>query len=440
MLSRTTNFFVHVFDRYLPDPLVIVVFITLFVFGAGILGEGQTPTDMLAYWQGGFWSLLSFAMQMSLILVLGFTVASTPLFTRFVSWIAGFAKTPGSAILVVSFVSLSASWLNWGVGLVIGAILGRELARRVAGVDYRLLIASAYSGFLLWHGGFSGSIPLLIANPGHFLEEQIGLIGTDQTIFSPLNLAMVVVLLFLVPVVNWAMMRGIKEPVTLDRTLAAEEVVAPAVDDAVTRPAERFESSRIVAWAIAAMGFVAIFIYWWRGTGGLNLDLVNFILIFLGIALHGTLRRFLTTFTEGAKGAAAVLIQFPFYAGIMGMMTGSGLTASMSNFFVNIASADTLPVLSFLAAGLVNIFVPSGGGQWAVQGPVMMEAAQALQADLGRVALAVAWGDAWTNMIQPFWALPALAIAGLKARDIMGFCVIILAVSGVVLGLGFWLF
>ncbi|MBS9719443.1 short-chain fatty acid transporter [Tianweitania sp. BSSL-BM11] len=439
MLRNTTNFFVHVFDRYLPDPLVIVVFITLFVFGAGIVGEGQSPLDMLAFWQDGFWGLLSFAMQMALILVLGFTVASAPLFTRLVNKIASVATTPGSAILVVSFVSLGASWLNWGVGLVLGAILGRELARRVAGVDYRLLIASAYSGFLLWHGGFSGSIPLLVANPGHFLEGQIGLISTDRTIFSPLNLGMVAVLLLVVPLVNWAMMRGIKDPVTVDQTLVVNEAPAKTAET-ITRPAERFESSPVVAWLIAAMGFVAIFIYWWRGTGGLNLDLVNFILIFLGIALHGTLRRFLETFSEGTKGAAAVLIQFPFYAGIMGMMTGSGLTASMSNFFVSIATADTLPVLAFLAAGLVNVFVPSGGGQWAVQGPVMMEAAQTLQADLGRVALAVAWGDAWTNMIQPFWALPALAIAGLKARDIMGFCVIILFVSGVIIGGSFWLF
>ncbi|WP_185983898.1 short-chain fatty acid transporter [Aureimonas mangrovi] len=438
MLSRTTNFFVHVFDRYLPDPLVIVVFITLFVFGAGILGEGQTPTDMLVYWQEGFWSLLSFAMQMSLILVLGFTVASTPLFGRFINWVSGFARTPGTAILIVSVVSLSASWLNWGVGLVIGAVLGKELARRVPGVDYRLLVASAYSGFLVWHGGLSGSVPLLIANPGHFLEGTIGLIPTDQTIFSALNLGIVAALMVAVPLTNWLMMRGIKDPVVVGSRLDAEET--KVTQETETRPAERLENSRVFAWIIAAMGLLAVAVYWWRGTGGLNLDLVNFILIFLGIGLHGTLRRFLETFTEGAKGAAGILIQFPFYAGIMGMLGGSGLTASISNFFVDIATAETLPVLTFLAAGLVNTFVPSGGGQWAVQGPVMMEAAIALQADVARVAMAVAWGDAWTNMIQPFWALPALAIAGLKARDIMGFCVMVLFVSGIVIGLGFWLF
>ncbi|WGF86264.1 short-chain fatty acid transporter [Marinivivus vitaminiproducens] len=439
MLRRTTGFFVYLFDRYLPDPLVIVVFITLLVFAAGIFGQGQSPLDMLTYWQEGFWSLLSFGMQMALILALGFTVASTPLFARLVKAMASYADSPGKAILLVSVVSLATSWLNWGVGLVIGAILGRELARRVEGVDYRLLIASAYSGFLLWHGGFSGSIPLLIANPGHFLEDQIGLIGTDRTIFSPLNLGIVIVLLIAVPITNWWMMRGIANPVTIRSDLIADEPQEKAAL-APRRPAERLESSRAIAWIVAAMGGVAVVLYWSRSLGSLNLDLVNFILIFLGIGLHGTLRRFLDTFGEGTRGAAAVLIQFPFYAGIMGMMSGSGLTVTVSNVFVDIASADTLPVLSFLAAGLVNVFIPSGGGQWAVQGPIMMEAAQALQADQARVALAVAWGDAWTNMIQPFWALPALAIAGLKASDIMGFCVMVLFVSGAVIGLGFWLF
>lgn len=437
MMRRTTNFFTHLFDRYLPDPLVIVAFITVAIFLAGMVFQGQSPVAMLGYWQGGFWSLLSFAMQMAMILVLGFTVASTPLFSRMVSRIAGLVRTPGAAILVVSVLSLAASWLNWGVGLVIGAILGRELARRVEGVDYRLLIASAYSGFLIWHAGLSGSVPLLIATPGHFLEEEIGLIGTDRTIFTALNLGIVIALMIAVPITNWLMMRGIDKPVSIDRSLVEEEAAVKEV--APTRPAEKLEATPWVAWMIAALGIAAIAAYWWRGAGGLNLDVINFILIFVGIALHGTLRRFLDTLTEGTKGAASVLIQFPFYAGIMGMMSGSGLTASISEFFIGIATADTLPLLTFWSAGIVNIFVPSGGGQWAVQGPIMMSAAEALGADQARVAMAVAWGDAWTNMIQPFWALPALAIAGLRARDIMGFCVIVLIVSGVIISAGFGL-
>jgi short-chain fatty acids transporter len=437
-MRRITNFFTHLFDRYLPDPLVIVAFITVAIFVAGMVFQGQSPADMLGHWQGGFWSLLSFGMQMAMILVLGFTVASTPLFSRMVNRIAGLVRTPGAAILVVSVLSLAASWLNWGVGLVIGAILGRELARRVEGVDYRLLIASAYSGFLIWHAGLSGSVPLLIATPGHFLEEEIGLIGTDRTIFTALNLGIVLALMIAVPIANWLMMRSIDRPVSIDRSLVEEEAAVKEV--APTRPAEKLEATPWVAWMIAALGIAAVAVYWWRGTGGLNLDVINFILIFAGIALHGTLRRFLDTLTEGTKGAASVLIQFPFYAGIMGMMSGSGLTASISEFFIDVATADTLPLLTFWSAGIVNIFVPSGGGQWAVQGPIMMSAAQALGADQARVAMAVAWGDAWTNMIQPFWALPALAIAGLRARDIMGFCVIVLIVSGVIISAGFGLF
>jgi len=430
MLKFFTNACVRLFDRYLPDPLVLVVLITLIVFAAGMLFEARTPVDMLGYWMDGFWTLHTFAMQMALILVTGFIVAKAPLFMRLVTHIAEIARTPGRAVLLVTLTSLIVTWFNWGIGLVIGAILARELARRVADVDYRLLIASAYSGFLIWHGGLSGAVPLTLATPGHFLESQVGLIPTSETLLSPFNLAIVVLLLICLPVTNRLMLRGIDTPVTLE---IEETAATPPPQGAVTRPAERLERSPWLARLIALMGFAAIAVYAFSG-GGLNLNVVIFILLFLGILLHGTLRRFLDTLAEGIGGAGGVLIQFPFYAGIMGMMGASGLASTIAQGFVDIASADTLPALSFLSAGLLNIFIPSGGGQWAVQGPILMEAAKALNADIPRVAMAFAWGDSWTNMIQPFWALPALAIAGLKARDIMGFCAIILLVSGVIIG------
>ncbi|HAY93045.1 TIGR00366 family protein, partial [Shewanella sp.] len=169
--------------------------------------------------------------------------------------------------------------------------------------------------------------------------------------------------------------------------------------------------------------------------GSLNLNLVNFLFLFLAILLHQTPRSLLTSLNEAIKGGAGIVIQFPFYAGIMAVMVQSGLAQSISEGFVAIASAESLPFWSFISAGIVNIFVPSGGGQWAVQAPIMLPAAQALGADVARVAMAVAWGDAWTNLIQPFWALPVLAIAGLKARDIMGFCLMQLMITGVIISI-----
>ena len=196
------------------------------------------------------------------------------------------------------------------------------------------------------------------------------------------------------------------------------------------------ENSILLAQAIGIMGLVFAVYYFAVKGGGLNLNIVNFIFLMLGIALHGRPSRFLEAVGDAARGSSGIIIQFPFYAGIMGMMMGSGLAASLSSMFVAISTETTLPLFTFLSAGIVNVFVPSGGGQWAVQAPVMIPAALELNVDLARISMAVAWGDAWTNMIQPFWALPALAIAGLRAKDIMGYCLIVLVVSGVVIGLG----
>lgn len=431
MLSALTRGCVRVFDRYLPDPLILVLIITLLVFVAGMIFQGHGPVAMLGFWQDGFWNLLSFAMQMALMLVTGFTVAKTPLFMSLVSRIATVARTPVRAVVTVSFVSLVVTWFNWGIGLVVGAILARELARRVEGADYRLLVASAYAGFIIWHAGLSAAAPLLVATPDHFLQDQIGLVPTGETIFSPLNLIICLAVLVIMPLACGMMMRSIKTPVTAKADQLADVPGAESTADAVAqRPAERLEQSKWLAWISAALGFAAVLVYALTG-GGLNLNIVIFVLIFLGLALHGSPRNFLNTLDEAVRGVAGVLIQFPFYAGIMGMMSASGLAATLANGFIGISSAHTLPFLSFLSAGVINIFIPSGGGQWAVQGPILVEAAQSLNADIGNVITGFAWGDAWTNMIQPFWALPALAIAGLKARDIMGFCVVIMLITGV---------
>src|SRR5690606_15057957 len=250
-------------------------------------------------------------------------------------------------------------------------------ARQVR-VHYPLLIAAAYSGFIVWHGGLAGSIPLTIATEGHFTQEQIGIIGTGQTIFSFFNLAIVVMLFIAVPLVNRWMLPPEEESHYVDAETLKD---GTEVDVAVTRPAEHLENSRILAWLIGFSG-IAYAINYFAGGGGLNLNIVNFMFLFLAIVLHQTPRRMLNSLQEAIKGGAGIVIQFPFYAGIMAVMTQSGLAATISNGFVSIASADSLPFWSFISAGVVNIFVPSGGGQWAVQAPVMIPAAQELGADL----------------------------------------------------------
>lgn len=426
-LSRPAT---RLMERWLPDAFIFVIVLTLIAALAAMLGQGTGPVDLIRIWGTGFWELLSFAMQMLLVLVTGYILASSPPVRRLLARMAGLAGSRGGAILLVSVVSLAASWINWGFGLVVGAIFARELARQIR-VDYRLLVAAAYSGFVVWHGGLAGSIPLTIATPGHFTEDQIGVIPTSETIFAGWNLLIVAALFIAVPLVNRAMLPSRDEEVLVNPDLLRE--TAPAPRTRAPSPAERLEESPVLMYLIGIPGLVWLLLHF-TGGGALNLNVVNFMFLFLGIVLHGTPRSLLAAMDEAVRGGAGIVIQFPFYAGIMAIMVETGLAASLSEWFVSISTASTLPFWSFISAGIVNIFVPSGGGQWAVQAPIMLPAAEALGADMARVAMGVAWGDAWTNLIQPFWALPMLGIAGLKARDIMGFCVIHLVVVGAIVG------
>lgn len=430
MLRALSRPAVVLMDRYLPDAFIFVLLLTIIAAASAMLFEGAGPMAVVQMWGDGFWGLLSFSMQMLLILVTGYILASSPPVRKFLALLAGLANSPGSAIVLVSVVSLVASWVNWGFGLVVGALFARELARQIR-VDYRLLIAAAYSGFVIWHGGLAGSIPLTIATPGHFTEAQIGVIGTGDTIFSAFNLIIVAVLFVVIPLVNWLMLPREDESVYVTREQLGEELDTTFEP---TRPAEHLENSRLLMWLVGFAGLVFLAHYFFVRGAGLNLNIVNFLFLMVGIVLHGTARNLLNALQEGVKGGSGIIIQFPFYAGIMAIMTQSGLAQSLSEWFVSISSATTLPFWTFISAGIVNLFVPSGGGQWAVQAPVMLPAAEALGADVARVAMAVAWGDAWTNLLQPFWALPMLGIAGLKAKDIMGFCLIHLVITGVIIG------
>ena len=431
LLSRGS---VKLVERYLPDPYIFVVLLTLVAAAAAIVFEGRAPMDVVRWWGNGFWGLLTFAMQMLLVLLTGYMLASTPLVKKLLSRLAGLSGSAGGAIVLVSVVSLAASWINWGFGLVVGALFAKEIARQIR-VDYRLLVASAYSGFIIWHGGLAGSIPLTIATEGHFSADQIGIVPTSDTIFAAFNLAIVVALFIAVPLVNRLMLPDEKDSIYVDPAkLATAEPERADSDD--RRPAARLENSTVLAMLIGFAGLAYLFDYYVIRGASLNLNVINFTFLFLAIVLHRTPRRLLASLDEAIRGGAGIVIQFPFYAGIMAIMMDSGLAASLSEWFVSISTAATLPLWTFISAGIVNVFVPSGGGQWAVQSPIVIASAQALGADIPRVAMAVAWGDAWTNMLQPFWALPVLAIAGLKAKDIMGFCLIQLFVSGIIIGVG----
>ena len=430
MLNRASKPFVKLVERYLPDPYIFVLLLTLITFAFAVVIQNQSPLTTIQQWGDGFWGLLTFSMQMLLVLVTGFMLACTPLVKALLERLASLSKSPGSAIVLVTLVSLIASWINWGFGLVVGALFAKALARKVS-VDYRLLVASAYSGFIVWHGGLAGSVPLTIATPGHFSEAQIGVVGTGETIFSGFNLLLLAIMFVIIPLVNRLMLPPESESIIVDSAKLKDDALPSATNE---RPADKLENSKVLGLLVGFAGLAYLTNYFVSG-GGLNLNIVNTLFLFLAIVLHGTPRNVLHSLQQAVQGGSGIVIQFPFYAGIMAVMVQSGLAQTMSEWLISFASAESLPVWSFISAGIINIFVPSGGGQWAVQAPVILPAAAELGAEINRVAMAVAWGDAWTNLIQPFWALPVLAIAGLKAKDIMGFCLVQLIVTGVIISL-----
>lgn len=452
MFKKFTNACVKLVQRFLPDAFVFCIILTIAVFIAAIPVTGLNPIEIANAWGEGIWVLLSFSMQMALVLVFGSALANAPAVKKLIIKLAGIPKKPAGAVAFVSLIAAICCFINWGFGLIVGALLAKEVAKKVKGLDYRLIIAAAYSGFVIWHAGMSGSIPLglttlgadgTIANTGGVVTE---IIPTSQTIFSAWNLIMVICTVAAVTFVNAKMHPDAKDVVAIDPKLLED---APVVEAKKAKkdmtPAEKLENSIVLSYIVVVLG-AAYLIYYFINAGSildaLTLNVVNVIFLVLGLAFHKTPISYVKAITESAESAGGIILQFPFYAGIQGIMIVEGangvcLASAISNAFVSISNERTFPVLCFLSAGIVNFFIPSGGGQWAVQGPIMMPAGQALGVSPAVTAMGIAWGDAWTNMLQPFWALPALGIAGLGARDIMGYCAIVLLVSGIVITLGF---
>ena len=254
------KFCVKLVQRWLPEPFIFAIILTLVAACLAMPICHQTPIEVIEHWGGGVWNLLAFAMQMALVLVCGSTLAAAPAIKRAISSLAGIPKSPAAAIALVTGVSAIACWLNWGFGLIVGVIFAKEIARRMQGVDYRLLIASAYSGFVVWHAGLSGSIPLTMATPGEALTKATNGVLTSpipvsRTILDPHNLVIVALVIVAIVVTN-TLMHPKKDVVTVDPALLEEENVAVVKPDkANITPAQRMEHSKVLAWIVSLIGF-----------------------------------------------------------------------------------------------------------------------------------------------------------------------------------------
>lgn len=438
MIARWAAVLTRLSQRYLPDPFIFVILLSLVVFVMGLLIAGQTPFQMILHWQNGFWNLLTFAMQMCLVIVLGYAVADSPVVNRWLKTWADSIQSSRQAVYIVALVSVIGGMISYGFGLVLGALFAMEVGksglRRNIPMHYPLLGAAAYLSLMVWHAGLSGSAPLLVATEGHFLQDKIGIIPVVHTLFSPMNLFVIVCQLLFVPL--FALLvhpKDEKDLLPLDRILPEAEWTASAsTTDATAKaltPAEKLENSRILSWIIALAGLIYLVYHFATKGFDLNLNVLNALFLFVGILLHGTPMNYVRSIAEGTKGVSGVLLQFPFYAGIAGMMADSGLVQIIAGWFVHISNAVTYPLFTFISAAIVNFFVPSGGGQWAVQGPVMIEAAATLGVSYEKTIMTLAYGDQLTNMMQPFWALALLGITRLKASQIIGYSTAIMLLS-----------
>ena len=448
LFHKIINGCVGFMQKYLPEPFIFAIILTFVAVLVAIPVCHQSIAEVVTNWGGGVWNLLGFSMQMALVLVTGATLASAPTIKKGINKLASMPKTPASAIALVTGISAVACWLNWGFGLIVGAIFAKEIAKKLKNVDYRLLIASAYSGFVVWHAGISGSIPLKMASDVNELVKDTNnvitsVIPISNTILDIHNIIMVVLVTVALVAINSLMHPKGDNIIAIDPALLKEDEDIKI--EKATTPASKLENSRLLNLILSVLGFTFLIISLFIKGKSFDLGSVILLFLFLGIVLHKTPIAYVRSFTKSVGGAAGILLQFPFYAGIMGIITGVGesgicLGTVVSEAFVNISTSTTYPIYTFLCAAILNMFVPSGGGHWAIQAPIMFAAGEALNVDHGLTGMAIAWGDAWTNLIQPFWALPALAIAKLNAKDIMGFCLIDLVVSGIIIigGLLIW--
>ncbi len=441
MIKSTAQFFTKMMQRWMPDAFVFAIILTAVVFVSGLIFENQSTVSMSNYWGNGLWKLLSFSMQMIIILVTGHILAHTKIVNTALMHIAKLGNTPIKAIVVTSMVASFASWLNWGFGLVVGALIAKKIAEQTKGVHFPLLVAAAYSGFIVWHAGLSGSIPLKIATPGNdmlgkLLHQQAT--PVSETIFST-PVLFIVLLLFITLPVLLVFMHPDKSQIEEVHSFSKEEPKKTFPQKNKLTPAQFLENNFFLTAILGALGLFYLITQINLGAS-INLNNINLLLFSLGLIFQGSPRQYLDALDQAIRCVSGIVLQFPLYAGIMGMMVNSGLAVSISEWFISISTTQTFPVYTFLSAGIVNFFVPSGGGQWAVQAPIIIPAAQSLGVPLNQAAMAVAFGDAWTNLIQPFWALPLLGIAGISIQKIMGYCTVVLIWSGMIIAVGLTFF
>jgi short-chain fatty acids transporter len=432
LLPRLVDGLARATTRYVPDSFSIACLLTLATFAMGMTLGHAGPMQVLDAWGGGFWELLPFSMQMAMVIFAGYLVSVSPVMTRVLDGLARIPRTPRQAVAATALLSMVVCWLNWGMGLIASAVLVRFMARRHPDADYRLLVAVAYFGMgATFHAGPSGSVPLLLATPGTFMIKDgliPGPIPLSETVFTPLNLALTAAVIAgltaFAALVHPSPDRVVRADPEAVGSLAA--FVPPGRPENPT-PADRLMHSGFANKVVGALGILYIATHIDASGINLTLDTVNLLFLSLGILLHPSPASVLAASEEAARSLHGVVLQFPLYAGIYGIVKGTGIAALLAGAFASIATARTFPLIVFWYSAFLDYFVPSGGGKWAIEALYVIKAGNALGVPVTKVAMAYAYGDMATNIIQPFWAIPLLSVARLDFRDILGYEILVFA-------------
>ncbi len=423
-------------ERWIPDSWVICMTLTAITFVVAMASPGVSLDQALTAWGGGMWTLLELAMQFTIAMVAAHACVSSPPVFRLMDRLAAWPnpQKPSQAILVTGLFSLATGYLNWAFCLMASALFVPFVCRRNPRADVRIVVAASYLGLgTVWHGGLSGSAPLILATPNNPLIAPTSgapvvdrLIPVTETLFTPFNLIYLVVI--------GAVALGtliVLHPREHVVTLPAEQLksILPGIrpSDAARTPADRIDRFR--GWMLLAavlIGYPLIRSFAVNGFGATwTINAYNMVFLLVALLVHGSPRSFVEAFRSGMGTASGIVLQFPFYAGIFGVLNNTGLGVWIGSHFVRVATAELFPLLVFLYSGLMNLFVPSAGSKWLIEAPYLLPAARELGVSVHTVVLAYAYGDSNTNLIQPFWALPLLAVTRLRFGDILGYTLVV---------------
>ena len=432
--------FVRIVEKCYPDAFIFVIILSVLTYVLAIWIAGASHTEAILAWGDGLPKLFNFTAQITLIMIGAHALAHTKPLERLLNRVGKLPRTSFQAYALVTFCSGCASLIAWSLGLIVGGILSKFVAlgclKRKIKIHYPLLVASAYSGYVIWHMGYSSSSALFVSTPGHMLENKIGVLPVTETIFSSFNIFLAFFTLFIITLVNPLMKPKDDESIQIkEKALKSNKIGSKDnLNQSTNNFLDTIENKRYLSLFLGLIIFIYISISYYTNGFFLTLSHVSFTFLAVGLLLANSPMHYVKLVNDASKTVGPIILQYPFYAGIMGIMGNTELLGVVSDWITSISSKETLGFYSFLSAGIVNMFIPSGGGQWAVQGPVMIEAAQSLNVDPSIIVLGVSYGDQWTNMIQPFWTIPLLAIAGLHMRQIMGYTFVIFIVTGIIFG------